>query len=349
MWEIELVRDWETIYSDDFQQNWLKWHHECSVFSHVFNHPALGMAWIECYRKLRQIHPLFCIARSKDNLVFLPLVVWKKNWKNSFQTWIIPVGYSEYDYHDPIVTGSGSLDWNQIYCRCLEALHGTQIFDQIHLHGIRQPLEDTGWEKEAEYCPYADLTSLSGMNDIQKSLRGSLRGDLNRQMRKLEQLGPISLHFIRETGGNVLTEILPKFLELHRARWPYAYKAEGFHRLVLEKGLPAGIVDFSELKVEAETISWHLGFKDSDRYYYYMPVINPAYSNYSPGKVHLLYLMNESVNNKQRVFDHLRGSESYKSGWTQQVMPLYAYSEMSAKLSSRIKVTSTRVAKTLWR
>ena len=77
--------------------------------AHVFFHPALCMAWLETYRPIRKLEPLFCIGDSNHNHFFLPLVLWRKNWKNAFQKVIVPVGYSDFDYHEPYCIGNSDI------------------------------------------------------------------------------------------------------------------------------------------------------------------------------------------------------------------------------------------------
>ena len=101
-YDFEWITDWDTIYSQKFQEKWLKLHQK-AFNSHVFFHPALCTAWIDTYRPIRNLQPLFCIAKQEHTTIFLPLVLWKKNWKNAFQKIVISVGYSDFDYHDALI------------------------------------------------------------------------------------------------------------------------------------------------------------------------------------------------------------------------------------------------------
>ena len=86
-YNFEWITDWDTIYSQEFQEQWLKWH-ETAVNSHVFFHPGLCMAWLETYKAFRNLKPLFCIAKYEHTTVFLPLVLWKKIGKMHFKKWL---------------------------------------------------------------------------------------------------------------------------------------------------------------------------------------------------------------------------------------------------------------------
>lgn len=334
--EFEWITDWNEIYSESFQQQWLSWHTAASEH-HVFFHPALCLAWIDTYRPLRDIKPMFCIARKNNTLIFIPLVYWKKNWKNAFQRVIIPVGYSDFDYHDPIVNGGTDVDIETFFSELVVQIKNNFSFDKILINGIRSQVNFDGWKQEADICPYCNLSAIENQEAFLKTLKTSLRGDLNRQMRRLTEHGHVDLYTYRVDTLDQALETLPQFLDLHAKRWPQAYKAPGFHRTLLAKGLQAGIVDFTELRVGGEAISWHLGFSDQQRYYYYMPVIHPDYSSLSPGKLHLLFLVSKAIQNKIHIFDHLRGDENYKTGWTNSVQHLYCYTERTHRKTGIIR------------
>ena len=335
-WKFEWITDWKTIYSVSFQQKWLEWYN-LDPSSSVFSHPILGKIWIETYLPIRKLKPLFCIARNTTNTIFLPLLHWTKNWKNSFQKVIIPLGHSDYDYHDPLVLGESSIDWEQFYLTLFSEIRKTQIVDKIEISGIRTRITQPNWRKEAESCPLSNLETFNTKEDFLNSLKTSLRGDIRRQERRMEEQGKLELHsYFNETIQDALG-IVPEFLAFHSERWPNAYKAPNFHRNLIENGLASGIVDFSELRIENQPVSWHLGFRDSNHYYYYMPVIHPNFASYSPGKVHLLYLVNKSISEGLKIFDHLRGDENYKFKWTNDIQHLYSYTEKANRLSSNMR------------
>lgn len=338
-WTFEWITDWETIWSDDFTKKWRTWL-EQSWSSHVFFHPALVKAWVETYIPLWNISPFFLIARHGDMTVFLPLVLWKRNWKNAFLREIIPVGYSNFDYHDPIIVGptdafKPDFFWSSLF----KQLDRIDVrFDTINITGIRSQYAGSGqeWEKD-EICPYCDIACFRNPEDFLPTLKSSLRGDLRRQIRRLEEQGSLSYHVYTSNELPDSLAALPEFLDLHAQRWPNAYKAPDFHENLLRHSLKEGIVHFSELRLDDKPISWHLGFVDSDRFYYYLPAINPAFAKLSPGKVHLLKCVEEAIRLNLSVYDHLRGEESYKSGWTDETEQLRNFVQLKDSIPSNIK------------
>lgn len=344
-WNIRFISDWEEVYSPEFQNQWLQWT-ENAVNSHVFFHPALCMAWIETYRPIRNLKPLFCIVKNEQDQFFLPLVLWHKNWKNAFQKVIIPVGYSDFDYHDPLSSSIlDNAEWTGLYKMVFDKIKCSFTFDEIQINGIITRINENGWTKEIDIAPFCELSSFQNSEEFLQSLTTSLRGDICRQIRRMEETGQIRLY--QYTDHAEAIKVLPEFLKLHAERWTKAYKAPGFHENLINRGLLSGIVHFTSLQIGENVLSYHLGFRDKGRYYYYMPVINQEYANYSPGKVHLLYLVEKCINEGFNIFDHLRGDENYKSGWCNKIQQLYYYEKKSEKISSRIRNWSVEIKKIL--
>lgn len=308
--------------------------------SHVFYHPSLARAWAETYLPLQDIKPLFLVARQKNITVFFPLLLWRRNWKNAFLREVIPLGYSDFDYHDPIIVGNREIfEPDNFWSSFLEELDLLGLgYDAINITGIRTEFAGTGpnWHED-EICPFCNISGFTTPEDFLPTLKQSLRGDLRRQIRRLQEQGELTYHVYSPDDLDASLAILPEFLTLHAKRWPNAYKAPHFHENLLRHGLKEGVVHFSELRLNRTPISWHLGFVDGDRFYYYLPAIDPAFSKLSPGKVHLLKCVEEAIRLKLSVYDHLRGEESYKSGWTNEAKKLSNFVRRKNTISSSVK------------
>ena len=335
-WNFNWITDWDTICGEDFQRQWREWY-DRGADSHVFFHHVAGRIWIDAYRPLREMEPLFCVASKGEAEIFMPLVLWKRDWKSGFQKILIPLGHSDYDYHDPLISRDGEGLIEGFMDRLAREAQRIKKFDRIEIHGLRHKGEEEEWSQKPEYSSYCELHSYENGSEFLGSLKTSLRGDLRRQLRRMEDKGAITLYAYTADKVKEALEILPEFLNCHSKRWPGAYKAPGFHQRLIEDGLLSGIVDFTELRISDKAVSWHLGFRDKGRYYYYMPAIREQYSVFSPGKVHLLYLVQRSIDEGMKVFDHLRGEENYKSDWTRDAQLLFGFSKKSGKLTSRIK------------
>ncbi len=334
-WRFSFVTDWGTAFSENFSNEWNKYY-ENAVSSHVFFHHTLCMAWLETYRPIRNLKPLFCIAEKDFSIVFIPLVLWTQNWKNAFRKIIVPVGYSDFDYHDPLVNQQLQPDdWASFYKSLAGTLKSKVRFDAIEINGIRTEIIGDNWLKEKDAAPYSDLSRFNDSESFLQSLKTSLRGDIRRQVRRISEKGPLILYHYKTVDESL--EVLPQFLKLHSRQWPNAYKAPGFHQNLISAGIESGIVDFTSLKCGEKILGYHLGFIYNNRYYYYIPATDPEFENLSPGKVHLYKLVEYAVERNCQIFDHLRGDENYKAGWTNNIQPLFKFSLRNTGLRSGIR------------
>lgn len=302
--------------------------------SHVFFHPTMIEAWLKTYIPLRKLTPIYIKATQGESTLFLPLVLWTKNWKNAFVRSIVAIGYSDFDYHNPIILGaepdnkSISAFWEEL----IFFLKSKYKFDSFIFDGITDVMAiGEGW-KRGEICPQLNLKDISNEDELMKFFKTSLRGDLRRQMRRLEEIGQLQFKEYN-SWEEIPSETFKEFMRQHSLRWPKAYKAPHFHENLLREGLKSGVVHFSTLSVGDKEIAWHLGFSYRKRFYYYMPAGNQDYLKYSPTKVHLFYLIRRAVEQGYDVFDHLRGEENYKSGWSNG--HIYVNNLISSNMSIR--------------
>lgn len=336
MWSFEIYNDWKEIWSETFL---MKWNHiyESSPFSHVFFHPAVARIWIDTYMPLRKITPIFVWGRYKDIEVFLPLVLWKKNWKQVFMKSIVSVGYSDYDYHDPLFSKMISDDEKEAFW--VDLFESLKIYhaDEVCLEGIRSDIisSDPNWIK-GEICPCLNLSDLSDDSDLLSFLNTKLRGDIRRQIRRLNEIAELKFKEYNSIG-EVPVELFEEFLKVHTLRWPHAYKAPLFHKNLLGLCGINGPVHFSTLSVGDVVVAWHLGFEDDSTYYYYMPAGNPEYQKYSPVKIHLYYLICRAIKKGLVKYDHLRGDETYKSGWADGSIYVNSLRQFNSSLSTNMK------------
>lgn len=315
-WTFEWITDWETIWSDDFTQKWHTWLKQ-SWSSHVFFHPALVKAWVKTYMPLWNISPLFLIAKHDEMIVFLPLVLWKRNWKNAFLREIIPIGHSDFDYHDPIIIGSKEQFYNAKFWSALSVELKASMgkhFDVVNIPGIREQIIETGtnWLTD-DLCPHIDISNFESIDDFLHILKKKKRLELKRRTRKLEQVAPFEFIIINELDRAL--ETLAEMITVHSERWPNAYKAPGFHANLIRYGLESNTLHFSIIKSKNTIISWRLGFIFKDCYYSYMPSFRQEYYKFSPGSIHLSLCIEDAIKQNLKTYDQLRGNELYKNGW----------------------------------
>jgi hypothetical protein len=340
-WRFDWLTSWDEIWSESFVAQWHEWMRE-SPTSHVFFHPTLARVWVDTYLGLRRMEPQFLVAKNDNCTAFLPMVLWCKNWKNAFQRTLIPVGYADYDYHDPIVSGKISdSDWDgfwnsfeaELSCHRL----GTE-YDLVVMLGIRKSpsLPGAGWLPE-ESCPFIDLSQFGDLAGFLETLSAKHRYNLRRRRRLLESEGPVTFEVLGPGDKARAQCDLLDMLDHHSRRWPDAYKAPNLHKNLIENGISEGLVHFSKLCLGGKAISWRVGFTYGDRFYSYMPAYDAAYERFSPGQLHLLLTIGEAIERKLSMFDQLRGEESYKAAWANRVVQLYSLRIAGDSFGSRVR------------
>lgn len=338
MWKFDIIEDWEKVWSEKHLCKWNDLLMQSST-SHVFFHPLLVRIWIDTYLPLRNFTPIFVWGESENgnNSAFLPLVLWRKDWRGAFLYSIIPVGYSDYDYHDPLFINSPdavelATYWEELLIR-LQSYHA----DEVLLNGFRDRcIASNGLWLQGEICPSLDLTKINSEESLMAFFGTKLRGDIRRQMRRLGEMG--TLRFVEYASEKDIPEgLFEQFMDAHRQRWPNAYKAPLFHERLVEACSLNAPIHFSAMMLDETPIAWHLGFEFQGVYYYYMPAGNPDFQKQSPVKIHLYYLILRAIGKKYVLYDHLRGDETYKSGWSDGLQYVNNRIIHSGRISSMIK------------
>lgn len=338
--KFEWIRDWDEIWSDAFISQWNEWL-ERSKNAHVFFHPDMAKAWVETYRPLRNLQPLFCIARSGETTIFLPLLIWEKNWKNAFIRTIVPVGYSDFDYHSPIVAGKVNkvnitLFWENLLQELF--IKWSHFYDRIDITGIQDKCigQNNGW-KEVDKSPKVDLSKYDSYETFLGTLKSKVRGDVKRKQRRMEELGDFKYRVYQPEEVNQALNTLPAMLHHHSLKWPNAYKAPGYHANLIKQLLPKGLMHLSEISLDGKPICWNLSFVYKKTYYFYMPTYVSDYHRYSPGKVNMFLSMSDVFNRNFDTFDLLRGAEEYKSKLPTVITDIYDLTVVNSHPLSKIK------------
>ena len=330
--KFEWITDWETIWSDKFQKQWFKWM-DTSDSPNIFFHPKMLKAWVSTYINLRDIQPLFCIAVKEEGMVFLPLVLWKKNWKNAFENVIIPAGYSDFDYHDPILIGN--LDLNIFWDLLLKEIDEKFSFDCFITDDIIQTINSPiiNIFKEQE-CPFIELNKFDTFDDYLMSLSKSTRKEYRKSKNSLEKLGLLEYQVYGKTEA---LHTLDEMLLQHSKRYPNAYKAVDFHKNLINTLSDSNLIHFSIISLNKKVISWRIGFIYKKIYYSYMPVFDNHFSKYSVSKLHILFVVENLFDENYLIYDLMRGAKNYKKSFSTNSKSVQSYEFINFKLSSQIK------------
>lgn len=340
-WTFDILSDWEEVFDEKNTDRWLR-HVENAEETHVFFHPLLAKIWVKTYRPLRNISPVFVWAdNGQGNTVIMPMAIWKRNWKNAFIKTIVPLGHSDYDYHDPIFLKRPSDEEYDSYWDALLNKLAAFGADEIAIDGMVRTSHHREWE-ETEICPGLNLEEIHNADDLLKFLKPNLRMNIKRRTKRLGEMGELTLREYKswvEASGFFET-----FMKAHSEHWPNAYKAPGFHRNILQYGLPTDIVTFSALCIGERPVAGHLGFRFRGRFYYYMTAFDRDLSKLAPASIHLFKLIEDSIGRGLKVYDHLRGDETYKGGWSNQDQYVHHFRRTSPRPLSVLKRTLSDAA-----
>lgn len=317
MWNIRIIENWDDIWAESFIDKWLKVMDE-SPDAHVFFHPAIVRAWIETYRPLRKLEPLFIIANhteSEAEIIF-PLVRWHQNWKNAFRKLIVPMGYSDFDYHDPICSSVlSNKDWGLFFEKLFPLL---KEYDRIEIDGLHSQYIPKSIQTDIiEACPFISIKAYKHIDEYLEQINKNVRKVYLRRKRNLEI--ELTIEYCVYDSDRDLEEvkkILPTMLKIHSERWPKAYKAPNFHLNLLQYGLKSQVVKLYIIKTSTNYFSFQLAFQYKNKLYLYMPTFNPEYMKYSPGIQSLCFCIKDAIENQLDEIDQLRGSEAYKKDWS---------------------------------
>jgi CelD/BcsL family acetyltransferase involved in cellulose biosynthesis len=334
-WRIDWLTSWSEVLSDSFWAQWDAWYRSASS-RHVFFSPVLAKVWLDTYLPIRNLRPLYLIAQSRETTVFLPLVLWRRNWKNAWQRAIVPVGDSDYDYQDPLVIGDPrSIDWTKFWCSVSSLLDGRA--DVIHVDGLHQHCAASGDEciQASGAAPFADLSGFQCGEDYLATIKKSVRGVLLKRLKHLEERGPVSYRVFGPSDKDTALAANAVAMEHHRKRWPLAYRAPGFHERLVAAALPASVLLFSYLEFAGVQIAWQLSFRDGPILRQYMPAHDPAWRAYGVSNILRYRDIGYAIRCGLTACDFLRGTEAYKQDWSSSLSPLYRFCARSERIASR--------------
>ena len=116
---------------------------------------------------------------------------------------------------------------------------------------------------------------------------------------------------------------LQRFLALHEPRWAELGGSDfsghaalrAFHQELVQQLAQAGLLRFEELWLEGQCVASIYGLDDGRQFYYYNSGYDLAWKHVSPGMVLLGLSIEAACARGIRLYDFLRGDESYKFDW----------------------------------
>ena len=338
-WNIDIVEEWDTIWSEEFQSRWLKLLDE-SPDGHVFYHPALIKAWVDTYRSIQQLKLIFVWGNFNGIDVILPLALRSRGLKNVFKKMIIPLGCYDYDYHDPIFSQVVDSEMIQeFYTQLLYILQQKFSFDEFLLDGLHEQYIPTTFSVQLkDPCPFINIANYANYDAYLNSLDKHFIRNFRTRKRKIETRNNAS-YFVCESIEDYekVSQFFPLMMEYHKQRWPNAYKAPHFHENLIKYGLQGQVLSFFVIFEKEKLIASHINFCFKNRMYLYMPAMNMEYNSYAPGKLSMAQCIENAFEKQLNVVDHLRGTESYKGDWSSNNEMIYDVVYFRKRFSSKFK------------
>lgn len=176
--------------------------------------------------------------------------------------------------------------------------------------------------QETNVAPFLSLVPGMTYEGLEQQWSSSHRGDVRRQIRKLQKKGNLSLRRIGEIHETL--RLIDEFFKVHTHKWArsnwriilYNQIIKRFTVQLIVHLWSEGVIHFSTLNLDNKPISYHFGFLFEKRFYWYKPAYALEFQNYSPGKVHISELLREGLQQGWETFDFLLGDEAYKYLWT---------------------------------
>jgi len=195
------------------------------------------------------------------------------------------------------------------------------LFVNIPEHSLTLPALETAaaqfhWNLSVEKAYHTPAIRLA--NDWETYLAGIDKKQRHEIRRKLRRAGEESdtLKWYIVSEGARLGEELEDFLNLmalddHKRKF-LSDPMRDQMRAIAEWAFDSGFLQLSFLTIDGEKASGYFCFDYNHHIYIYNSGFNPRFSAYSPGWVHLGFLIQYAIAASKRAFDFMRGDEQYK-------------------------------------
>jgi CelD/BcsL family acetyltransferase involved in cellulose biosynthesis len=339
-WKFNWIEGYERIFSVEFLARWQALVDQSPV-ANIFQEPVMVQAWLATKAAAMGRTPIFCWGSNLEGHQALVLFCQiPAGWRNMWQRQLVGVGQPYFDYQDPVAAAprGQTIDWTAFW-DCLAEELEWQGFEQARLPRLRPDVcPAAGRISDAGLSPYI---SLAGSGDLEEFLRHrSPRrvSRIRRMTRRLEKRGKLDL--VMYSPG----EQTAAFSELQRMCGEYERLWEGtpsadffrqpgtmaFYQRLLEWALPRGLVRFSVLRLAGRPISWNFSFFHRNIFHAYTITYDREFAGHSPGKIHLIRLIDLGLRSGWKEIDLGQGDEEYKFDWTDTARPLTEWKWLTA-------------------
>jgi CelD/BcsL family acetyltransferase involved in cellulose biosynthesis len=200
--------------------------------------------------------------------------------------------------------------------------------------------------QEERVCPYLELPS--SFDDYLKQRSRNTRSLIRRRIRQVGEAGCT----VERLEGDAIVPHLPRFFDLHRARWESlgqrgVFIRTGFQEFVhdLVAAPPPGVVPVLHVLSEKdEMVAAYLVFHCGPTAVYYQAGWDPTseHARLSPGLVLMARAIEAAIEAGCTTFDFLRGGEGYKRKFTETFRRTYTLLVAGRSLRTRAYLAALR-------
>ncbi len=241
--------------------------------------------------------------------------------------------YESSDYLEPIV--DPQLEPNELAAafRYLSEKKSVDIFTFVNVLENRPFVIQTGKLfnnlnsrpiiKHHRVCPY--ITINRSWDEYLQALSKNMRYNIRRRTRKLEKEFHPEFDWLQNDAE--IEDTINELFRLHSDRFEsksrksifVAEKRQGFHQQIAREFNARDILRLFRLKINGKAVALLYCYEYGNQLFYFQAGMDPAWESYSPGLVLMAKVIQYAHDKGLVLFDFMRGDESYKFKWTQQV------------------------------
>lgn len=156
----------------------------------------------------------------------------------------------------------------------------------------------------------------------ERGLSRNLRGDVRRRIRRLSELGVMSVEVV--DGSEGLDDYLAEGFRVEAAGWKGERDTaiasqpdtERFYREVAGWARERGWLRLAFLRVEGRAIAFHYCMEHEGVHYFIKGGHDSSYDSFSPGKVLTYEMLLRAFSSELRSYEFLGGEDPWKQLWT---------------------------------
>lgn len=184
------------------------------------------------------------------------------------------------------------------------------------------------WE-EFRSAPRLNVSGRT-LEEVEASWIPRHRTDVRRQRKRLAMKGNVVLW--EPAQIDTAQKLLEEFFIVHDDKWlsqgqPGRFqddRQQEYYRAIVKRLWGRGL-HFSALRCGDVNVSFGLGFVSAGWIQWYRPTYRRDYENFSPGKIHIAFLVEEVCKRGWNGIDFLQGDEKYKLQWANESLQTVDY------------------------